>query len=381
MIVIPENIQTSYSSILEEESDTYTVSQIPISIQTKIDQLFQYLKSPNNIPLPIKDHVLPPGILYADNDIFVYEKPPCLKNYFYINSQLNSIEDQTPEVYTIPLPWQVYVVLYGNSGGAYYISDIYMYFSNSSITSFDQSVYLAPLTNFYTNGLLCRPMFDNMEEITPRENNLNSLIELSYNWVWNSGFNADLTESMLQTYIYGYAREEPVFPDLQHLKVNPSTSYYLQSSSHVNVLESWQKVPLEEVLNVKWFPPSQKSRYYSDYNNFMRGGGGRQSFQEWLIDTSPQSVSTDTSCCENCQYYDEDGEPEYGVCVEDGECSCHDPEYNFNIDQVYAYLKQNNFFDRNVSLRQILQELLEKNVSQRTYTQIDFLNSFYDFSI
>jgi len=379
MIVIPKNITNSYSSDYDSESYTYTNQQIPESIQKKIQTLFYYLESKNDIPSLLKNHVIPPGLLYADDNLFIYEKPPCLKNYFYINSQVSGIEDQEPEVYTIPLPWQVYIVFYSSSSDSVYISDIYMYFSNSSIVSFDQPVYLAPLTNFYSNGLLCRPMFGDMQEITPKRNDVESLIELSYNWVWNSGFNADLTESMLQVYIHSYARKKPLFPNLTIIPFDPTSSYYLQSSSHADILKCWQNLSLEEVLNVQWFPPSRNSRYINDFSNFLSSTPDGDSFAAWLTRTYPQNSSYESECCGDCQYYDEDGNHIDGMCAEDGQCSCHELEHNY--DQIYAYLNEKNFFDNPYSLREILESILNNRLSAISSANVDFLNNYYTFAI
>jgi len=354
MIVITPDIQNSY---YDNRLYKTPVKDNPAAYSRlkNFMNLFEFI--PNTSIL--SDTLLPPGILYADNSVVVYEKPPCVKNYFHIHAQVDSInEDNIDEqsIYSLPIPWQVYVVKYGSHSDEMYIEDVYMYFSNSSIQSFDQPVYLPPITNFYANGKLCRPYFDSMSDVIVPNNNLPGLVELSYNWVWNSGYNADLTESVMQSFVWGYARSKKLFPDISSsIRYNPLTNYYCSNEASHNFFRAWEKISIDNILFTNWFPPHTAERYHVYYNNV---------FNNNRVDWSLHNMSTlsiSDACCEDCQYYDEDGDPVEDTCSYE-DCSCHS-EVVFNIDNTYQLLRDCGAFDFTSSLRKMISTINTGSVS------------------
>jgi len=319
------------------------------------------------------DTLFTPGLIYSDNSTIVYEKPPTNKNIFYINQQVDSIDEESEEhIYTLPIPWQVYVITYSKISDDLNLNNVYMYFSNTSIRSLDQPVYLPPLPNLYSNGELCRPMFDSMEDITPDTNDINGLIQLSYNWVWNSGSNADLTESILQTMIYSKARNKRLFPKLSNMicsTVNPIQNYYTPYATEV--FSAWEKLSLTESIEVEWFPPCSTSRYVTYYSSHYN-----DNYSNW-IEQNPQHLSSSDACCEDCQYYDDDGEMVEDHCTEEGQCRCH--ESSSSLDSLYQMMRDTGAFDREVTLRECIKQLAVS--SPVTRNSIDFLSHFYHSSL
>lgn len=362
MIVIPSNVEDSY---YDNGACKIAIQDNP-SAYHRLKSFYGYF-STTPIPKIVSDRVLPPGVLYADNSIVVYEKPPCIKNYFHIHSQVESIKEEDVDnqyVYSIPLPWQVYVVKYGGQPDELYIEDVYMYFSNSSIQSFDQPIYLAPITNFYANGKLCRPYFDNMSDVVVPNNDVLGLIELSYNWVWNSGYNADLTESLLQAFIWGYGKGKPIFSGIpSSIKYNPIGTYYTTNESSHVFFASWEKTPIEEILFTQWPTPNTSERYMPYYSDVFSANR-----LEWSNNNSSLMNHSDL-CCEDCQYYDEDGDLVEDICSYE-DCECHS-EYQFTTDNIYEVLRTSGAFDRTLSLREAI---LSLNLFKAS-SNIDFKSS------
>jgi hypothetical protein len=192
----------------------------------------------------------------------VFERPPTYQNVFY---NVNRVEDQQTDedseniiLYRIPMPWQVYIATFTKD---YYINDVYMFFSNTSLFTKDQEVYLPPLPNFYTNGLLCRPVFAHMEDIERYPKNLSGIIAGAYDWIWNNGTNNDLNEAMVHVNLQiakdPTQRSNTIFSKMSEQDYvssfyNPYNTHYYLSPKVKLMLSSWEKCTLEEVVNYKW---------------------------------------------------------------------------------------------------------------------------------
>lgn len=198
--------------------------------------------------------ILPPGVLYLDDQFVVFERPPEKKMMFIIPKLMDGITSKSqPVSFQIPVPWQLYIARYSSykddKGVVHlYPDQVKMHFMRTNLMSVDQEVFLAPLPNFYTDGMLCRPFFDSMEEFNRHTNDLAGVIASAYDWIWNSGTNLDLTESVAQYYIQMPKRNSvsPVNGGLY-----PGSRYC--SWAHVETLmKNWETKTLEEVLFADW---------------------------------------------------------------------------------------------------------------------------------
>jgi hypothetical protein len=139
-----------------------------------------------------------PGLIAVSSNYVIYEIPPTFKLIEYYNMTRESIRDvSVANTEKIPLPWQVYVAVHD---GKYNLIDTFMYFAHDSIlkNGFQQPVYTPFLTNFYYNGLLCRPFYASYNDVSRYAKNIPGLIHSSYDAVWNSGWNFDLYDTLTE---------------------------------------------------------------------------------------------------------------------------------------------------------------------------------------
>lgn len=207
-----------------------------------------------------------PGVLFVDENIAVFERPPSTKLLSYTPALLDEIKEDTPQYdYQIPIPWQVYVVVFNYDPVflRHNISDVYMFFRDSPLSSFDDQVYSAPLPNFYSNGLLCRPFYNTIQDMNiPEENTLNSLLFQAYNWIWNSDNNSDLTATVADYFNFIKHFEPSHFIRSEKSLISP-LSYYCTSGNVKNLLDSWQDLNFDDIISISWCPPSSH-KFYKD---------------------------------------------------------------------------------------------------------------------
>lgn len=330
-----------------KDQDTYSFGNI--SDINQISNLSKFILSPQSSYV-FENDVIPPGLLHVSDNLVVYEKPPVLKNIFFVPQQLDAITDSSEQqIYTLPLPWQVYFVNYSS----YYdedtgtrksiVSDVYMYFSMHPARHSFTDLYLPPLPNFYANGLLCRPMFNNMEDVTRYPNTLAGIISSSYDWVWNSGTNADLTEALLQPIIqsstpFANTVLKHANPALSQY-CDPSSSFYSSNIYSTHLFNSWQSISLDDILTIEFpspVPDFSQLRYMPFWQSLFN-----QNIQDYFSD-NPHLISDSSLCCEDCQYYDEDGDIIEGECTEEGHCSCHQNSFsNLSSADRYKVIRNN----------------------------------------
>lgn len=231
--------------------------------------------------------LLPPGVRYIGKNYVVFERPPCYQNIFYIPSRVEDmteysydddgeIEETTEldlehSVYRLPVPWQLYIATFSDE---YICSNVYMYFMKTSLFSSDQKVYIPTLPNFYSNGLLCRPMFSSMDEILAYEKNIKGVIESSYNWIWGGGTNNDLNENTLQLFaqIESHPIISKVSEDYRHhfpAYNNHHASHYANPATVSRFLAAWESCTLEEIVSsdCHWPNPSETLHFVSGSSN------------------------------------------------------------------------------------------------------------------
>lgn len=217
--------------------------------------------------------ILPPAIKYYTPGLVVFERPPCYQMVQYTPMSMDQIEEDSESIpYRIALPWQLYIIQYDPN--KFYCSSVRMFFMKSSLTSPEQTLYMPSIPNFFTNGLLCRPMYDSMEDVDRYSKDLSGVIASAYDWIWNSGFNHDLTE----TFYYVYRMNTPsvlLETHNAHHSVNSNTSYrgigssngYYRgiNPSHIRaILEDWEKIDITDILNLTWPNPSLNQNFEND---------------------------------------------------------------------------------------------------------------------
>lgn len=205
--------------------------------------------------------LMPAGLKAIGNNYVVFEKPPCFKNIFFIPTQRSDITDESiPQVYRIPIPWQLYVIKFNPD---MYVYEVRMYFMKNSLTSVHQELFLPPLPNFYTSGMLCPPIMDNMEDVDRYSKNHAGIMQCGYDWVWNSGSNHDLSESCLHLAIQIKEKQnsilkyvpEPEYDAYFKYNKNKYRSYsrYSASTKQISHLfTAWEKSSLTEVCELFW---------------------------------------------------------------------------------------------------------------------------------
>lgn len=264
--------------------------------------------------------IIPPGLLFIDKNIIVYEKPPSYQNVFVIPKLVNEIsyDSDEPNVYRIPIPWQLYIVYHSD----FTTTNVRMHFMDSSLMDLDQQMYLAPLSNFYSSGDLCRPFFSDMDDIERYPKNVSGVMASSYDWVWNSGTNLDLTQCIVaffyQDHILGSNFHNNSLLKNTNSKPFPRESYYCPSGYVSHLYSYWEKFELHEVSFLNWPKNSILTSFNDDYNTIKE-----QRLSEYI---SPTYLTSE--CCEECSYCDDEGN--YSD-TEDCECSCH---YSYSTEDL-----------------------------------------------
>jgi hypothetical protein len=216
---------------------------------------------------------LPPGVRFLYPGLIVFEKPPTKKLIQYLPYSLSEMEDSeeayyneeeevyeevTPidlegnlKVFEVPIPWQLYIITYSTSlSSMYHVTSVKMFFMNTSLLGQDTNLYSPYIPNFYLDGHMCPPRIESSDEILRYPQNVEGAISCAYDWVWNTGFNRDLVETIYSTADV----DNPLMQELNSSFYNPKnipTFYNFMS-----------KKTLEEVTSCSWLNPS----YFSYHN-------------------------------------------------------------------------------------------------------------------
>lgn len=274
--------------------------------------------------------IMPPGVRMVGKNYIVFERPPTYQNIFYNPDKVHSqMSDEDVQVFRIPMPWQVYIASFTND---YYVSEVSMYFSNSSLMSKEQNLYLAPLPNFYTNGSLCRPMFSDMTDVDRYPKNLSGVMACAYDWIWNNGTNNDLNEAMVHVNLQIASKgldsyNSTIFSKMTNEEyrstsfTNTSGVTYYHSTQVTAMLRAWEKSTLEEVISYSWPVPSVEKHfnqiYYYDYNPDITE---HSSYYNWLAEWAQD-------------YYDGESPEDIQYMIENGE---------YDGDAYYEYVTNNH---------------------------------------
>ncbi len=278
-----------------------------------IDTIFS-----SNLQVGSEDlNIILPGIRYLSETLLIFERPPTMKPYSYKASYRESANDSSPsEEFFIPIPWQVYVCSFNPS--TMRLVSVKMFFTKSSLSSFENQVYAPALLNFYSNGMLCRPFFESMEDIDKYTLNYSGIMASAYDWVWNSGTNFDITENISQflrsklfTQFEKYLTSDPDVKSAYNLLQNNAINSN-PTSLHPKLVKSffvcYSQVPIEDVCTIDFTNPSTEDFYYLENNNSIQYLNERFIEENCLFiheNNFDNDYDHDEDCPEECMHYDD----------------------------------------------------------------------------
>ena len=248
---------------------------------TNSDAVFSFLNSLDK--RNVESGLLPPGLRVSIPGCVIFERPPSMQLVQYIDANVDSIreyeyngsfyEDGDEEsgeyheeldsyTYHIPVPWQLYIATYSlNPASMYRVTSIRMYFMNGPLNSPDVRVYAPYVNNFFANASLCTPMFDTIDEINRYPQDLTGVIASAYDWVWNTGFNADLRECLDLNFSNHVSSINPLIADFRH-------KHYNRELGHINMYPAFYKYLSDftpvDVVNLEWATPSYAHHFDLD---------------------------------------------------------------------------------------------------------------------
>ena len=310
------SLTVSHNKSIVHSSNEYNSNTLLVNTSQLTDISYYFSKISSSTTISYPTGIMPPGVLAITDNCVVYERPPQYQNIQIIFDQVDNInyERSKTRIYRIPIPWQIYIATYSSFNNHLYPNNVRMYFMNSSIhnSSYDTAMmYLPPLPNFYANGLLCRPMFSDSEDVNRYSNDISGIISATYDWIWNSGTNMDLTMACVELFLQSRHNRDKnyIIPNSYPSEVALS-SYYVSAPAIHSLLTHWESLDaLHEISNYDWpFPapverPSSEPMYNrSDYlDEYLH----RFNLEDY------HSCDPDYENCECTPHYDDDHFYEY----------------------------------------------------------------------
>lgn len=288
--------------------------------------------------------IIPPGLLYISsksnlNSYLIFERPPSYQIVELIPRLMEEINYNRDEIYTyrLPVPWQVYFVKFSsieptvkNPEKSFYVTDVRMFFASQPVQTFDDHVYLPPLTNFYINGELCRPLFSKMSDTEPNSNDVAGMMQMAYDWIWQSGSNIDLTNCITQYFIQLKNKTDKTVLtkvkdpkqkfELQRTFAKYSISnYYTTFDDVYRLYSAWEEFSLDEVLELSW-PAPHLERTLSNFISELthKYSNSYREYRASLLDNSDS----------HCEYYPE--------CDSD-ECDCSEGYIEYSTEEFLTW--------------------------------------------
>lgn len=229
----------------------------------------QLLNSKKN-QISLKSSLLPLAVRYSFPGLVIFERPPTYQVVQYIPTSVSEIKDNhEPQIYRIAIPWQLYIISYDPIN--FYCTSVKMFFTQSSLHSTDQVLFMAPIPNFFTNSMLCRPMYADMDDVERYSKDLSGIIASAYDWIWNSGFNHDLSENVCHLRLQNKPVEITSDPAVNEAAMHHGHSRSVTSVYLHRVLKAWEKIDINNILNIVWPNPSLSQHFEGDpgyYNSF-----------------------------------------------------------------------------------------------------------------
>jgi hypothetical protein len=254
-----------------------------------------------------KNQLLIPGLRYIGNNYIIFEMPPTKKVIDYKEAYREE-EASCDQEFFIPIPWQIYIAVFDPN--TMRLLSVQMYFANTPLTSFEQTVYLPPILNFYSSGLLCRPFFETIEDIEKYPRNITGIFASAYDWVWNSGYNFDIVEPISEFICSAnFNNFLNLIPDTEEnkaIKYNLKRVTYpsnrLPTSCVSSFFRLWEQLDLYQVTNLEWISFSVDCDFFNgvDYESY-----DQELFQEFINDNDYTLVDD----------YDDDHDPDDGEYI------------------------------------------------------------------
>jgi len=356
------------------ETSTYEeISSSSSGVEASPIDFFASITSPfrsDELTAAAKDSgFLPPGVKLISDGFIVYERPPTFKTIFYSPTFADQVTDDSINAYSIAVPWQLYIAQFSDD---YLCSDVYMYFMDTPLQSLDQRVYMPTIPNFYTNGLLCRPRFATMDEVTRYSLDVSGVIASSYDWVWNNGTNNDLTESLVHLLLQNMSGQIATLSSQKmplHFKYNRISSMsYFSSDEVTSVLASWETLSLDDIMSYKWPNPSRGKTFspHSETGRYQEMSAYSDNLHDYLYEVLSE---------ENGE------EPD-----EDYICDMIDSD-DYNQNHYISWLIANGHvmqlspeWEKPVTYMNVLEDLKKSQVVKKTSFMLDFnkcLQSFF----
>ena len=197
--------------------------------------------------------------------MIIFEMPPSMRHVSYQHAYRDNANGDTYRQYYVPVPWQVYIAIFSDEMR---LVDVQMYFSKTSLYSPDQQLYCPPMLNFYSNGALCRPFLSSIEDIEKYPKTISGIIASAFDWVWNTGFNWDITEQICE---YLFSKKYQSMASLVDPNFYRKCEIYFQdvtpgNHAHPKVVdflfELWQSIKLEDVLKIDWISFCVYGQFY-----------------------------------------------------------------------------------------------------------------------
>jgi hypothetical protein len=244
----------------------------------------------------ISNSIIFPGVRHIESNMIIFEMPPAYRHVSYQHAYRDNASGTSYRKYYIPVPWQVYVATFSNDMR---LVDVQMYFSKTSLYSMDQKLYSPPLLNFYGSGLLCRPFFESLEDVEKYPKTISGIISSAFDWVWNTGFNWDITEPISQ---YLHSRfYESMQPFVDRKTYESLVPYFHGSAPHTNaqvhsvdaMFTLWQNVPLENVLDLDWIAFCIYSDFYYQSIELYLSNHFSQDFNQYIEDNNIDLIPED----------------------------------------------------------------------------------------
>jgi hypothetical protein len=268
-----------------QESDTLvelTAENDFISASTtNSNAVFSFLESLDK--RNVDSGLLPPGLRVSIPGCVIFERPPSMQLVQYIDASVSEIseyedngsyysdddeesgeyrEELNSYTYRIPVPWQLYIATYStNPSSMYRVTSIKMYFMNGPLNNPDVQVYAPYVNNFFANASLCTPMFDTIDEIERYPQNVAGVIASAYDWVWNTGFNADLYECLDLNLSSHVTKNNPLVADFRQ-------KYSNRELGHLSIYAAFYKYLSDftttDIINLEWSSPSYAHHFDLD---------------------------------------------------------------------------------------------------------------------
>lgn len=329
--------------------------------------------SGNNTAYDTKE-VLFPGVRYVGENIVIFEMPPTKKHLSYTEAyrEHENSEDLIKRQFYIPVPWQVYIAAFDSKNMR--VQQVQMYFSSSPILSYNHRLYLAPILNFYSNGVLCRPMFSAMEDYEKYPTNISGVVASSYDWVWNSGYNFDITENISESIVskswHKMIEHSTLNSDIkQKIHANLSNLRYMSNKLGTSLVADfyklWESVPIEKILSCDWISFCIKEAYFSAEAAYYFDSHQHEVYT-WVKENLGLEVITEhyEEGDEPDDYYDENEESRY-VHVD-----------NLISNNKYRSFVMEKLFNRETTL---IQSLEKTNSFVKSHFGSSDVNHFYEF--